>query len=444
MSNDLKLNIFVIENNYDHVVYAKNNFKESEEKLEVNFLGEIFPKEKSISEKIHSYAQKIHDGIHGIEALFEYVDNYINENKIDVILLDFLLNEGEEEEEVARKPHDTTGGKLLVKLKEKYPDLPIVSYTKISNRVDEAPLIGKDILFHLDKNFTWDFFNKNLALLFKIMKEGEKFLQIREHTCDIAVVCALQSELNAVLKLSLDWKKFEINKKTYFSGKLNNYKIVASSEDRMGMPEAAALTTRMIDIFHPKFVVMTGIAGGIGPADQVLLDLLIPDRVSNWQAGKYKTKKENEWSDKNFHIFERDYRQEETYFKDITIITANKDDFITQILEQLDFNGFKYSKPKVLNIFTEGMVSGSAVVADKDIVNEKVDGRKIYGVDMEAYGMAFACNNHPSEPKPKPIIIKSITDFADEEKSDDAQPAGKHVSAIAFKVLFESFMGDKE
>lgn len=106
----------------------------------------------------------------------------------------------------------------------------------------------------------------------------------------------------------------------------------------------------------------------------------------------------------------------------------------------LDFNYFEIKKPFKINIFFEGMVSGSAVVADKDIVNNKIDSRKIYGIDMEAYGIVFACNNHPREPKS--IIIKAISDFADKGKNDDAQPVGMHMSAVAFQVLFENFLTD--
>jgi len=122
-------------------------------------------------------------------------------------------------------------------------------------------------------------------------------------------------------------------------------------------------------------------------------------------------------------------------------LSLKADDFSAEILKMLDFNSFDIKTPSEIKIIFDGMVSGSAVVADKDIVSDQIEGRKIHGIDMEAYGVVFACNNHPR--KPKPIIIKSISDFADEDKNDDAQPAGMHVSAVAFRVLFEKFISNQ-
>jgi nucleoside phosphorylase len=109
-----------------------------------------------------------------------------------------------------------------------------------------------------------------------------------------------------------------------------------------------------------------------------------------------------------------------------------------KILELTSFDKFNLAKPDEIKIHNEGMVSGSAVVADVDIVNEKIKSRKIYGIDMEAYGVAFACNNAPS--KPKPIIMKSICDFADEDKNDEYQEIAMKISANAFYTLFTEYI----
>lgn len=100
-------------------------------------------------------------------------------------------------------------------------------------------------------------------------------------------------------------------------------------------------------------------------------------------------------------------------------------DFILEMVSELE-----------CNIQKDGMVSGSAVVADGYIVEEHIGKRKVNGIDMEAYGVVYACNHHPKKPKPKVVILKAICDFADNNKNDIYQTAAAYVSARAFHNLF--------
>ncbi len=88
------------------------------------------------------------------------------------------------------------------------------------------------------------------------------------------------------------------------------------------------------------------------------------------------------------------------------------------------------------NIYKDGMVSGSAVVADGKLVDERIRQRGVNGIDMEAYGFAHAC----IMANIKPIIIKSICDFADDEKNDIYQSAAAYASAQVFYKLFTEFI----
>jgi nucleoside phosphorylase len=252
------------------------------------------------------------------------------------------------------------------------------------------------------------------------------------------VICALTKELEEVLNLRLEWHEININNKLYHRGKLGDFSVISTSENKMGMPEAATITTRVIDLFNPKYVVMTGIAAGVDPSEQNFLDLLMPGRVFNWQSGKYKVKKEDnkstEYEEKELHIFEKDNRIESTFISHNNTINNKK--LLERTLENISFDDVNFCKPK--NIFNEAMVSGSAVVADVDIVKDKINGRKVYGIDMEAYGVVFACVNSPTQPKS--IIIKSICDFADEKKDDKYQEFGMKISANAFYYLFKDFI----
>lgn len=116
--------------------------------------------------------------------------------------------------------------------------------------------------------------------------------------------------------------------------------------------------------------------------------------------------------------------------------------YLNEKLQQLSENDLVYNFIKEFTedlkckIYRGGMVSGSAVVADGEIVKNYIDSRGIKGIDMEAYGVTFACNHHPS--KPNVLILKAICDFADETKNDIYQTAAAYVSAEAFSEIFKN------
>lgn len=436
-------NILVIENKSENIAYVLEHMQTTYKAFSFQYQNNIYPPQeeyKIFTGKISEISENIFKDTDSIDVLYNYITEQIEKYDIDTILLDFLLCDSEESMN-EWQAQNTIGGKLANKLKESiYKELPIVSFTRIEEEnLQKATKTYNHMLFDLRKDFTKDTFEREEYNFYRWINSTEDFRKKKNRYCHIAVVCAMKTELAEIRKLSLQWKDIKIDGKLYYKGKLNNYTIIATSEDKMGMPEAATVTTRMIDIFNPQYVVMTGIAAGINPKEQNFLDLLIPDRVFNWQSGKYKVKNElNNYEDKTLHIFEKDHRGPETFLDSNNIFSLKKDEIVNKILLKSKFDTFDIAKPSTINIFNEGMVSGSAVVADIDIVNDKIEERKIYGIDMEAYGVVFACNNAPT--KPKPIIIKAISDFADKEKNDACQPAGMHLSAEAFYVLFNEYI----
>jgi nucleoside phosphorylase len=118
----------------------------------------------------------------------------------------------------------------------------------------------------------------------------------------------------------------------------------------------------------------------------------------------------------------------------------NEIESLKKELEQLSENKVKrdfikeFTGELMCTIHKGGMVSGSAVVADGKIVEDYIEQRGIEGIDMEAYGVAFACSHHPN--KPEVLILKAICDFADEAKNDIYQTAAAYVSAQVFHKLF--------
>jgi len=446
----MNLNILVIEDNKYKVPTVIKVMEKSYKyfKKYYDYEYNIYPKATdydTIPAKISNLADAICRGRSDIDKLFEYIISLIEEYNINAIFLDFFLSEYDEKINPKWWADNTIGGKLVKQFaKSKYKDIPIVSFTKIDDEnLKEAPIIYSSLLFYLPKEDNKnEFFIKNEAMFYKLINKAEEYNNKKNMYCDIAVICALQSELDAVLNLPINWDEEILrknDKEAYRKGKLDDYTIIAISENKMGMAEAATIATRVVENFHPKYVVMTGIAAGIDKTNQNFLDLLMPDYVFNWQSGKYKVKKEkDDIEEKTIRIFEKDYRSEDTFFKHGNIIKTNKKEFVSEIIKKLDFNDYVIKRPNEITIHNDGMVSGSAVVADNKIVSEQIEERKINGIDMEAYGVVFACNNAPS--KPKPIILKAISDFADEDKDDICQKAAMQISAQAFYVLFNKFI----
>jgi nucleoside phosphorylase len=58
---------------------------------------------------------------------------------------------------------------------------------------------------------------------------------------------------------------------------------------------------------------------------------------------------------------------------------------------------------------------------------------------MESYSVFYAAQNS-TDPKPKAIVIKSICDFADSEKSDKYQKFAAYTSSQFAKYLYEKHL----
>lgn len=70
-----------------------------------------------------------------------------------------------------------------------------------------------------------------------------------------------------------------------------------------------------------------------------------------------------------------------------------------------------------------------------DIIKQQ---RQLLGIDMEAYALCFAGEN-AIKPKPKYFVVKSVSDFADAEKSDKYRKYAAYVSVEVVKQYFKRF-----
>ena len=87
------------------------------------------------------------------------------------------------------------------------------------------------------------------------------------------------------------------------------------------------------------------------------------------------------------------------------------------------------------------MACGTSVVANRDVLEKQVRSQLqgTVALDMESYAVAYAAE-HAVEPRPVPLIIKSVCDYADAQKSDQYQKFAAFTSCEYAKLLYEKFL----
>lgn len=276
-----------------------------------------------------------------------------------------------------------------------------------------------------------DSWNKKILSKIEYLIQSKTDLQNNSHGSyiyDLAIITALRNpELDAVLNLDANWQSFKLaNDSTeYFKGvfALDGKKInvVAAAAPQMGMVATSVLTNKLIYNFRPKFVAMTGIAGGVKGVGN-FGDILISDISFDSGSGKVKTNEDGN------AIFLPD-------FKSINLDADLKENFLSckgsrTFLNKIksDWKNFKIDTE--LNIHIGPLATGAGVIENKKIIEEiKGHSRKLIGIDMETYGVFYTSENCS---KPKPIAamsIKSISDFGDPDKNDNYQTYAAFTSA---------------
>lgn len=131
----------------------------------------------------------------------------------------------------------------------------------------------------------------------------------------------------------------------------------------MGMAAAATLSTKMIEHFKPKYIIMVGIAAGIGN-DKNLGDIIIPSEVWNYSSGKYIESKNGQESMLEFLP------------DPVSIpLEAKIREVVSQEFKERLFgirNEADNAPENELKVVIGPMACGAAVVANKDIVEELI------------------------------------------------------------------------
>lgn len=259
---------------------------------------------------------------------------------------------------------------------------------------------------------------------------------VPEHQVDLLVVCALsEPELSEVVRLPWGFKAARpIDDLTFvhegqFSCGGRAYTVAAVSAARMGMISAGLTVSRVIERLRPRLVAMTGICAGVqGKAN--LGDVIFADPCWDWQSGKYLREADDSAS---FAIAPHQLGPTAAARAHIEQIRADRPFLAAISVEGPD------EPPAVPKIIIGPMASGSAVIADAEIVSEiKSQNREVCGIEMECYGV-FAAVENATAPKPKALALKAVCDFANPHKNDKIQRYAAYASARVMRELMERY-----
>lgn len=292
------------------------------------------------------------------------------------------------------------------------------------------------ILKYDEQSQEWENIIKN-KVKYRLNYEKSVSLFSDNLPCDVAIVCAVNVEMDAIKNAfkdeTLTLINFKNDSSNYYYTELNKAdrktRIIISQQREMGIAAATNLTQSIMYHFKPRYIIMVGIAAGIG-AEKNLGDIIIATEVWNYSNGKYitGTNDELEFSPDPKHIplkpvveslFKRDYTS--------NLFSIRK--------------AWQYTVENDLNLVLGPLACGAAVVGNSTIVDDmiKKHSRKTVGLDMESYGVFYAANYGLNDCT-TPICIKSISDFADKEKEDSYQKYAAYTSATFTKHIIEDVL----
>lgn len=324
--------------------------------------------------------------------------------------------------------------------------LSILAITKKEDLAEEYKIKLEQLtvtLLHYKENS--DSWKPQLKNRLKSMLQAKKSLYNKqEYDYDVAIINALQEPEHAQLKkvFGCDWNSvlYPLDGfNNYYEGFLVNkddkkVRCIITYANQMASIASSALTTKIIYNFRPKYLFMTGIAAGVSPDSMNYGDILIASEVFDGASGKIKT--DNNTGET---VFEPDVRQKTVDSEFINIVTRLKSDR-TLLNKIYDNYPTKIGKPtSQLAIHLGPMASVPAVLSCKQEIDKIIThGRKLKGIEMEAYGMFYAAC---SAIKPLPQIVaslKSVSDFADTKKTDNYQEYASYTSAALLKYIIEN------
>jgi len=227
---------------------------------------------------------------------------------------------------------------------------------------------------------------------------------------DFVLITALSEERDALLEKLTGYQQLSPTTddiRTYFRAELpvifpdhstDSYSIVLMCLSGMGRVQAVTATSDAIRRWHPRYIVLVGIAGGVAAQNVQIGDILVSDQIVDYELQKITPSgPQVRW---------------EVQRADARLLTA-----CNNYLAENWQNLIKVKRPARGQIRRHmgPIASGDKVIAFGEVLAKYCDvWPKLVGVEMEAAGVATAAFQSPE--RPGFFIIRGISDLADLNK----------------------------
>ena len=233
---------------------------------------------------------------------------------------------------------------------------------------------------------------------------------LSDSSVDFVLVTALPEERDAVLDKLPGYSQLPPAKddiRTYFQADLpvsfpdnstGRYRVIVMCLLGMGRVQAVTATVDAIRHWHPRYIVLIGIAGGIAARNLQIGDILISDLVVDYELQKLTP----EGPEVRWDVQRADAR----------LLDACNNFRSESWQELIKIKRPGRGKP---NTHIGPIASGDKVIAFSDVLARYQDvWPKLLGVEMEAAGVATAA--FQSSDRPGFFMVRGVSDLADENK----------------------------
>lgn len=252
----------------------------------------------------------------------------------------------------------------------------------------------------------------------------------KKHT-DFVIITALQEELAALLTQFPSAQRLppaEEDIRVYYQASLpvtlldgttGQYQLLLLSLHGMGRLQAANATHDALHRWHPRYLLLVGLAGGIAAAGLGCGDVVIASQIVDYELQKVTDEGEKvRW---------------EVYRADARLLEAARhlgEDWQSAITQPRPEPGQPRS-------FIGPVACGDKVMAYTPTLERyRNDWPALLGIEMEASGVASAASQSPSQPGL--LMIRGISDLADAQKDDRWRPYACQAAALCTLALLQS------
>lgn len=358
----------------------------------------------------------------------------LRDTALDLLILDIALPEHEDSGDPVKDGGITLLGELTASNRFKMPK-HVIGLTALAEVHEEAvSRFGSELWSVLRYDPASEEWAERLSAKVRHLLRLKSCQASAEPGCDLAIVVALKTpELDAVLALPWDWAVVDRDgdATVYHRGTFRRRDgtlgtAIAVRAGQMGMPAATALATKVALLFRPRCLAMVGICAG-NKDGTALGDLIVANPTWDYGSGKHMMKDETPSFEPAPYPLALSTRVR-------SIVERHEGE--TDMLSALR-KAFPGKPPaSVPNLHIGPFASGAAVVARGSMVTEvkEQQHRKLLAIDMEAYGVAMASHELP-EPQPEFLIVKGVSDFADEDKGEAHRDYAAFMSARYLALL---------